>query len=158
MRRFYEQTLWILQKFLPTNPDLHHGLLGDLDQRLVELRRQAWRNVSGGVAGARLAMSGIREIFTEVLHALAPDADVQASEIWQSRADRGTNRPTRRMRLLYVMGEATPELEAAFQFDESIRRTQKFVHTFAEDAELVRVQMADLENWIYLLLMFAKRR
>jgi hypothetical protein len=28
MRRFYEQTLCILQKFLLTNPDLHHGLLG----------------------------------------------------------------------------------------------------------------------------------
>jgi len=27
MRRFYEQTLCILQKFLLTNPDLHHGLL-----------------------------------------------------------------------------------------------------------------------------------
>jgi tetratricopeptide (TPR) repeat protein len=28
MRRFYEQTLWIPQNFPPTNPDLHHGLLG----------------------------------------------------------------------------------------------------------------------------------
>src|SRR5439155_9126219 len=28
MRRFYEQSLWIPQKFLFTNPDLHHGLLG----------------------------------------------------------------------------------------------------------------------------------
>ncbi len=28
MRRFYEQTLWIPQKFLLTNLDLHHGLLG----------------------------------------------------------------------------------------------------------------------------------
>ena len=28
MRRFYKQTLWILQKVLLTNPDLHHGLLG----------------------------------------------------------------------------------------------------------------------------------
>ena len=27
MRRFYEQSLWIPQKFLFTNPDLHHGLL-----------------------------------------------------------------------------------------------------------------------------------
>src|SRR6266496_1503484 len=27
MRRFYEQTLWIPQKFLLTNLDLHHGLL-----------------------------------------------------------------------------------------------------------------------------------
>src|SRR5207244_1471448 len=29
MRRFYEQSLWIPQKFLFTNLDLHHGLLGD---------------------------------------------------------------------------------------------------------------------------------
>ena len=27
MRRFYEQSLWIPQKFLFTNLDLHHGLL-----------------------------------------------------------------------------------------------------------------------------------
>jgi hypothetical protein len=27
IRRFYEQDLWIPQTFLPTNPDLHHGLL-----------------------------------------------------------------------------------------------------------------------------------
>jgi hypothetical protein len=28
MRRFYEQSLWIHHKFLPTYPDLHHRLLG----------------------------------------------------------------------------------------------------------------------------------
>ncbi len=28
MRRFYEQTLCILHKFLLANQDLHHGLLG----------------------------------------------------------------------------------------------------------------------------------
>jgi hypothetical protein len=28
MPPFYEQSLWILQHFLLTNPDLHHGLLG----------------------------------------------------------------------------------------------------------------------------------
>jgi len=27
MRRFYEQSLWIPQKFLSTNLNLHHGLL-----------------------------------------------------------------------------------------------------------------------------------
>jgi hypothetical protein len=27
MRRFYEQSLWIPQKFLLTNLNLHHGLL-----------------------------------------------------------------------------------------------------------------------------------
>src|SRR5208283_4581017 len=38
--RFYGQYLWIPQTFLPTNPDLHHGLLAALvlsgDQRVVE--------------------------------------------------------------------------------------------------------------------------
>jgi len=29
MRAFYKQSLWILQNFLLTNPDLHHGLLGE---------------------------------------------------------------------------------------------------------------------------------
>jgi hypothetical protein len=43
--------------------------LREFDPRSVELRRQAWRNVSGGIPGARLAMAGIREIFTDILHA-----------------------------------------------------------------------------------------
>src|ERR1035437_10536079 len=34
MRRFYEQTLWIPQNVPPTNPDLHHGLLGIRNGRL----------------------------------------------------------------------------------------------------------------------------
>jgi hypothetical protein len=136
--------------------------LDDLDARLVDLRRQAWRNVSGGIAGARLAMAGIREIFTDVLHALSPDAEVQKTALWQSR-DPKLKQPTRHMRLVYIMGEAegeaaAAEIEAAFQFDESVRRTQRYVHTFAEDAELVRFQMAQLESWTYLLLHFAKRR
>jgi hypothetical protein len=29
MRRFYKPSLWIPQLFLLTNPNLHHGLLGD---------------------------------------------------------------------------------------------------------------------------------
>lgn len=133
--------------------------LGELDNRFVELRRQAWRNVSGGIPGARLAMAGIREIFTDILHTLSPDAEVKKTAIWQNRPDQKDPQVTRRMRLVYVVGEAkAAELDAAFQFDESVRRTQKFVHRFAEDAELVRVQMAQLENWIYLLLHFAKSR
>jgi hypothetical protein len=35
MRAFYKQSLWILQNFLLTNPDLHHGLLGRNDPRLA---------------------------------------------------------------------------------------------------------------------------
>jgi hypothetical protein len=133
--------------------------LREFDPRFVEFRRQAWRNVSGGIPGARLAMAGIREIFTDILHALSPDTEVTKTVMWQNRTDQKDTRVTRSMRLTYVVGEAkAAELDAAFQFDESVRRTQKFVHTFAEDPELVRVQMAQLENWIYLLLYFAKHR
>src|ERR1700687_1431988 len=35
MRRFYKQTLWILQKVLLTNPDLHHRLIGKKEVFLV---------------------------------------------------------------------------------------------------------------------------
>ena len=104
-------------------------------------------------------MAGIREIFTDILHILSPDAELKKTMIWENRADLRNPQITRRMRLVYILGEATAaELEASLQFDDSVRRSQKFVHRFADDSELVRVQMAQLENWIYLLLHFAKLR
>ena len=137
-------------------PELERALQ-EIDSRFVDLRREAWRSLQVGIGGARLAMNGIREIFTDILQALAPDAEVKATPMWEDRADKNITKPTRRMRSVYVVGEVqAAELDAALQFDESVRRTQKFVHTFAEDAELVRVQMAQLENWI-LLLLFGNR-
>jgi len=132
--------------------------LSHFDERLLELRRQAWRNLGGGIAGARLAMAGIRELFTDILHALAPDAEVKATVMWQARP-KNITQPTRRMRLEYVLGEERAcEADTLLQFSESVNRTQKFVHAFADDAELVRVQMAHLEIWIYLLLLYSKER
>lgn len=133
--------------------------LRQFDERLLQLRRQAWRNLAGGgIAGARLAMAGIRELFTDILHALAPDAKVKATVRWQVRPKEIT-KPTRRMRLEYVLGEErADEADTLLQFSESINRTQKFVHAFADDAELVRIQMAHLEIWIYLLLLCSKER
>jgi hypothetical protein len=132
--------------------------LGRLDERLVELRRQAWRNLAGGIAGARLGMTGIRELFTDTLHTLAPDAEVKATVIWQARP-KNITQPTRRMRLEFVLGEKKAgEADSLLQFDESVKRTQKFVHAFADDVELVRAQMAHLEIWIYLLLLHSQER
>jgi len=34
--RFYEQCLWIPHNFLPTYPDLHHGLLGVYEPLLAK--------------------------------------------------------------------------------------------------------------------------
>lgn len=63
------------------------------------------------------------------------------------------------MRLIYILGATSAaELDAVLQFDDSVRRTQKFVHTFAEDVELVRLQMSQLEDWVYVMLIFGKRK
>jgi len=40
--RFYKQCLWIPQMFLLTNPDLHHGLLGQ--ERIRPLREVGRRD------------------------------------------------------------------------------------------------------------------
>jgi hypothetical protein len=126
-----------------------------VDLRLFELRRKAWGNMTGGVAGARLGMAGIRELFEEVLRILAPESEVEATAIWQARTNRELKKPTRRMRVVYILGEEkAAEADAVFQFEKSVQRTQKFVHTFAEDTELVRAQMTQMEIWIYLLLQF----
>jgi hypothetical protein len=127
--------------------------LREIDVRLLELRRQAWRNLAGGIAGCRLAMTGVREIFTDILHALAPDEEVKATETWRDRP-KNITKPTRRMRLDYVLGkEEACQADALFQFSESVERTERFVHAFAEDVELVRIQMHQLETWIYLLIL-----
>jgi len=133
--------------------------LRSIDPRLCELRQKAWGNVHGGVVGARLGMAGIRELFDEVLRIFAPEREVEVTPAWQNRTDKNTKRPTRKIRLAYVLGEArATEADALFQFDESIKRTQKFVHTFADDVELVRAQMAHLETWIYLLTHYGMQR
>jgi hypothetical protein len=111
--------------------------------------------LAGGVAGARLGMAGIRELFDEVLRVVAPESAVEATAVWQARTNPDIKKPTRRMRLEYVLGEKrAAEADALLQFERSIQRTQKFVHTFADDVELVRAQMTQLEIWIYLLLQY----
>ncbi len=133
--------------------------LRSIDQRLFELRQKAWRNVDGSVVGARLGMAGIRELLDEILRIFAPECDVETMPAWQDRTDRNITRPTRQIRLAYVLGEArAAEADALFQFDKSIKRTQKFVHTFADDVELVRAQMTHLEIWIHLLLHYGMQR
>lgn len=137
---------------------LDHALR-DFDLRLLSLRRKAWGCLaSGGVDDARLAMAGIREVFTDILHALSPDDKVKELAMWRTRP-KSITQPTRLMRLVYILGEErASEADALLQFNKSINRTQKYVHTFADDPELVRIQMAQLEGWIYLLLLHAKQR
>lgn len=133
--------------------------LAHLDQRLVDLRRRAWESLRKGDPGAtRLAAAGAREVYTEVLHRLAPDAELLKSDIWQKRDDNSLKRPTRRMRIEFIVGPEVSELDMLLQFDESIAQANKFTHKFADNLEIVRVSMAQLENCTYLLLSYRKSK
>jgi hypothetical protein len=132
--------------------------LAVLDSRLLHLRKRSWENMAkGDAASTRLAAAGIRELLNEVLHLLAPDSKVEKSDIWLQRSNRALPKPTRRMRLEYVVGPLAREFDAFVQFDESVEHVNKFTHQFADNREVVRIILAEVENWIYLLVS-ARRR
>jgi len=126
-----------------------------LDPRLCELRRQAWAGMAkADEAGMRLAALGLREILKDVLHLLAPDEQVMGSEDWLNRKHQKPERPTRLTRVAFIVkGEA--ERAALEQFNKSVELANKFAHTFADEPELVRAHMAQLEVFMYLILIAA---
>jgi|GEM_PF-4656152 len=131
--------------------------LAKLDPRLAVLRRRAWENLKkGDVSAARLAAAGARELYTEILHLLSPDDELQESDIWQKRSDASLAKPTRRMRIEFIVGAEASELDVLAQFDQSIAQANKFTHKFADNVEVVRVAMSQLENCAYLLLACRK--
>jgi hypothetical protein len=129
-----------------------------VDPRLAELRRQAWRNLKDGTAGARLAEHAIREIMTELLHLFAPDAEVMKSEVWAERKDSKLTRPTRKMRFRYIVGPSGDEVAAVLQFDDSIRLANKYAHTFPEEVALVRAHLIQFEACVDMLLTYILER
>jgi hypothetical protein len=129
--------------------------LREIDPRLVELRRESWKNLGKGKAGARLAAHGIREVFGELLRLFAPDEKVKQTDIWIQRKELALPKPTRRMRFEYIVGPSASDLAALIQFDESVQHANKFAHVFADDVEIVRVHLAQLEACIYLVLTYA---
>ncbi len=132
--------------------------LAILGSEYVELRRTAWRAMTGNdVAAARVAMAGIRELCTDILHLLGSDEAIKKTDIWLERKDSSLARPTRRMRLEFIVGPAIAEFDALVQFDESLGHAHKFTHTFAEDPNVVRIALSQLENCLYLLLIMSRR-
>jgi len=132
--------------------------LAALGPQFLELRRSAWKNLqSGGIAGARIAMASIRELSSDILHLLSPDEEVKKTDIWLQRKDQKLSKPTRRMRIEFIAGPAVETFDALVQFDESMQHAHKFTHTFADDPELVRIALAQLENCVYMLLISSKR-
>lgn len=132
--------------------------LSELDPRLAELRRQAWKNLANGKAGARLASHGVREILSELLHTFAPDEEVKKTEIRTGRKDEKLAKPTRRMRFEYIVGPGAADLAAVIQFDESVTHGNQYAHIFAEEIEVVRAYLGQLEACIYLIITYGLDR
>src|SRR5882724_5275334 len=106
-------------------PQLEARLL-QVDPRLVELRRQAWKNLADGKPGALLAAHGMREILTKLLHIFAPDEEVKKGDTWLLRKEQAVLKPTRRMRFEHIVGAEAADLAAFIQFNASVERGQKF--------------------------------
>jgi hypothetical protein len=133
--------------------------LFELDRRLFQLWRRSWESIGkGDPASARLAAHGMRELYDEVLRKLAPDEEMERTDIWLNRIDRSLKRPTRRMRITYIVGDAIEQVDGVVEFGESLSEAQKFAHTFPENPEVVRVYMSELANCIYLLIVYAGSR
>jgi hypothetical protein len=60
------------------------------------------------------------------------------------------------MRIDFIAGPAAKMFGALVQFDESMQHAHQFTHTFADDPELVRIALAQLENCLYMLLISSK--
>jgi len=58
MRRFYEQSLWIPQKFLFTNLDLHHGLIAMMDSETGEFVEKTLLHKGSAVRDFYAALEG----------------------------------------------------------------------------------------------------
>lgn len=130
--------------------------LQEIDPRLLELRREAWKNLANGKVGSRLAAHGVREIFGELLRLFAPDEKVKQTDAWVQRKDQTLAKPTRRMRFEFIVGASAADLAALLQFDESVQNANKFAHIFEENIEVVRAHLAQLEACMYLLITYAE--
>ena len=77
------------------------GLLADFNENLCRLLQGARDSaVSSNPDRARHVTTSVRELFTQVVHLLAPDTNVRE---WSSDPQHfHNNRPTRRARLLYI--------------------------------------------------------
>jgi len=79
----------VLETLETRNQEIGAKLESELERlgsRYVELRRIAWRNFKfNNVAGARVAMAGIRELYSEVMRTLATDDEVMKTDIWLRR-------------------------------------------------------------------------
>lgn len=133
------------------------GLLEAFDERLVALlygARQSLRDDNPD--RARHVTTSVRELFTQVLHTLAPDDDIRA---WTTNDDHfHNNRPTRRARLLFICRHIDCDPLSRFVQDD-VRAALSFVDSLHSGAHVVEsrlstVQLASIVSRMESLLVF----
>jgi len=133
------------------------GLLAAFDERLVALLHGARQSLrDDNPDRARHVTTSVRELFTQVLHTLAPDDDIRT---WTSNDDHFHNkRPTRRARLLFICRHIDCDQLSRFVQDD-VRAALSFVDslnsgTHVVESRLSSVQLASIVSRMESLLVF----
>ena len=134
-------------------------LLRQFDSSLCPLLAGARQSLtSKNPDRARHVTTSLRELFTHVLHSLAPDADVSS---WTSQGSHfHSGRPTRRARLLYVCRNINErpftdfvrdDVSATLSFVESLQAGTHTVESQLTPAQL-KATVARMESLLVFLL------
>lgn len=132
-------------------------LLEAFDVRLSRLLRGARQAlIDDNPDRARHVTTSVRELFTQILHALAPDNDIRQ---WSSSPELfHDNRPTRRARLLFICREINCDPLSRFVEDD-VRAALSFVDslnsgTHVVESKLTHSQLSSIVSRVESLLVF----
>ena len=133
------------------------ALLADFNEGLCHLLQGARDSlVSDNRDRARHVTTSVRELFTQVLHAIAPDDEIRT---WSTNEQHFQNsRPTRRARLLYICRHINSDpltrfieddVQAAISFVESLN-----AGTHVVESRLTGSQLQSIVSRMESLLVF----
>lgn len=138
-------------------------LLAQFDHRLTPLLCGARQSLeSRNVDRPRHVTTSLRELFTHVLHSLAPDSAVKE---WGESIDASAAKPTRRLRLMYIcryiddgplVDFVKADVSAALALVDSLNAGTHTVQSRLTDAQL-RTQVARMESLIAMLIQLAHK-
>ncbi len=148
---FQEEKRWIEEEVRKETEDRLEALLVRLNAELIVLLRGARQSLdSANPDHARHFATSLRELFTHVLHTLAPDDKIRA---WSTAPEHyGKGRPTRRARLLYICRTLNHEPFSTF-IEKDIDAGLEFLQLFQRGTHEVVPKYADIQLRIMLVRM-----
>ena len=135
------------------------SLLEEFDDRLLPVLNGARQSLlTDNPERARHVTTSIRELFTQVLHALAPDNDIRN---WTSKSEHfHEKRPTRKARLLFICRhiDSNPlskfiqdDVKAALSLVDALNSGTHGIESHLSDAQLAAI-VARMESLLIFLL------